>query len=427
MRRPPLARAPVLSAVAALAVVLAVTTSRYGYHRDELYFRMLPPAWGHLDQPPLTPLLAWGSAQVVDEVWALRIPAVVAACLTVLVVAQLTREVGGGRLAQGLSAWGFAFGSFTLSFGHVLLTSAVDLLLWPSVVLCAVRAVSRDRPRWWWLAGVLVGLGLYNKLLIVMLLVAIAAGLLALGPRRVLRSPHVWFGVGIAVVIGLPNLVHQALNDFPQLAMGAALEEENGGDVRLLVWPFLLVLLGPFLVPTWVAGIVALLRRPAWRELRFLVGAFAMLLALVTWAGTQFYYPYGLLVCLYAIGCVPVADWATTHVRRGLAGINQLTADQVGWPAYVAQIDRFGTTGVPLVSGHNALADLAAPAPDAEVAVVVGGQLAAVADLFDECRVIDALDNGAAVDNEEQGVPVAVCTGPTEPWAELWPQFAHLD
>ena len=111
------------------------------------------------------------------------------------------------------------------------------------------------------------------------------------------------------------------LEDFPQLAMGAALQEENGDEVRLLVWPFLLVLLGPFLVPTWVAGIVALLRRPAWRDLRFLAGAFAVLLALVTWAGTQFYYPYGLLVCLYAIGCVPVADWGTTRVRRGLVSV----------------------------------------------------------------------------------------------------------
>ena len=134
----------------------------------------------------------------------------------------------------------------------------------------------------------------------------------------------------------------------------------------------------------------------------------------------------------------------------GIAGINQLTADQVGWPAYVAQIDRavgdadadvviasnygeagavdrFGTTGVPVVSGQNALADLGLAGTDADVAVVVGGQLAAVVDLFAECRVVDELDNGVGVDNEEQGVPVAVCTGPAAPWSELWPQFAHLD
>ncbi len=40
--------------------------------------------------------------------------------------------------------------------------------------------------------------------------------------------------------------------------------------------------------------------------------------------------------------------------------------------------------------------------------------------MFDSCRIVDRLDNGVDVDNEEQGEPVAVCTDPQLCLAGLW-------
>ena len=44
--RRPLARVPVVAAAISLVVRLSLVGQRYGYHRDELYFGMLPAAWG---------------------------------------------------------------------------------------------------------------------------------------------------------------------------------------------------------------------------------------------------------------------------------------------------------------------------------------------------------------------------------------------
>ncbi|WP_353648922.1 glycosyltransferase family 39 protein [Nakamurella sp. A5-74] len=489
--RPPFARLPAWSAVLTVAVLLTVLSSRYGFHRDELYFRMLTPAWNYLDQPPLTPwLVRTMTSLVADEAWAVRIPATLFLAGSVLVIAAITREVGGSAAAQMISAWGYAFGALPLTMGHVMLTASVDLLVWPLVALFVIRALRREDARWWIPAGVLIGLSTYNKLLIAYLVIALLMGLAAWGPRRVFRSPWPWSAAGLAVLIALPNLIYQATHDWPQLAMGAALSGNNGSDVRVQAVPFLALLIGPPMVPIWVAGLVALARRPDWRPLRSLVVALLVVVALTVIGGAQVYYPLGLLAVVFAIGAVPTADWihrGRGRVRRVLVttavaldvvvcsvislpvlplsvvgstpvlDINQTVGDQIGWPTYVAQIrsvidslspadragaviiatnygeagalDRFGPASAlpPILSGHNALADQSAVPASVTVAVVVGEQVRTAGTVFESCRTVAVLDNGVDADNEEQDQPIALCRNPIGGFPAAWREFRHLD
>jgi Dolichyl-phosphate-mannose-protein mannosyltransferase len=473
--------------MAVLAVVLTAASQGYGFHRDELYFRMLEPAWGFVDQPPLTPLLAHLLTGLVDEPWALRIPATLSAVAAVLVLVLITREVGGDRRAQTLCAWATAGATFPLLFGHVLLSASVDLVAWPLVCLFAIRAVLRGNPRWWLPVGLVIGLATYNKLLIGMLIAGLAVGVLAAGPRRILRQRLLWVGALVAAVVAMPNLLYQALNDWPQLAMGAALGENNGEEVRILTVPFLLLLLGPALVPVWLAGLIVPWRRGSdLRELRFVTIAVPVVTIATVAGGAQFYYPLGILAVLLAIGCRPVAAWASTRTRRavivgGLAvnalvsvvialpviplgvlgstpvpAINEVVAESVGWPTYVAEVaevvsaarasggepvvvtSNYGEAGAiarygpehgirSVYSGHNHLWFVARPPDGATSAVFVGAIRPVVRDAFAACRVEAELDNGLGVDGEEQGAEVTLCSGLRVPWTALWPRIAHLD
>ncbi len=470
----------VIPAMAAQGVLLTLVSPWYGFDRDELYFRALPPAWGYVDQPPLTPLLSRLAAHFSDGVWAQRIPATICALLSVLVVALVTRELGGRRAAQGLAAWAYAFAAYPLLMGHVLLTTAVDLVVWPLLCLFALRALLRRQPRWWLAFGATVGLSTYNKWLVVLLLVALAAGLLLVGPWRPLATGWLPWSAALAVALALPNLIWQARHDWPQLAMSRALSDNNSADVRANLWWYLLILLGPPLVPIWLAGLVALWRR---RDARFLVAAFAVLLVETFVSGGQIYYPAGMLVVMFAAGCVPTARflarsrawrrvaWVAIAVNAVVAavialplvpasvladspvpGINSLVGDEIGWPEYAAQIaavyraqdpahtaivtSNYGEAGALVryqpglprpYSGHNELWFQRRPPESATTVVLVGGSYRRLGWHFADCAVADRLHNAIGVDNEEEGEPVGVCHGPLQPWSALWPNFLHYD
>ncbi|WP_127542773.1 glycosyltransferase family 39 protein [Actinoplanes sp. OR16] len=475
--RRPVAWWPVGLIAVGTTLLLLITASRYDYHRDELYFRMLGRhlQWGYVDQPPFTPLLGRLGIEIFgDTVWAMRVPFAIILGLVVLLSALIAREAGGGAAAQTIAAAGVV-SVVPLSAAHVASTAAPDLLVWLAVILFVIRALLGGRERAWLAAGVTAGLGLYNKHLIVLLLLCLGTGLLIAGPREVFRSRWLWAGVVACLLVGSPNLIYQAVSGFPQAEMAAAI----AGDRPLLI-PMQFVLL--ILPPVWIAGIVVLLRDRRLRAIRSLAVAYPLMLLLLLAMGGQSYYPIGLLLALFAIGAVPAGRWATGAKRyvtgiavavfallaivsslpvlpedeigeSGIAEVNETVADQIGWRDYVWQIggvyaglseadqrkavlftgnygeagalDRYGRSlGLPAVySGHNELRHFGPP-PDGRTVVVA--VLQAPPRHLGECSAEARLRNTAGVVNEELDAQVYVCRL-DQPWSVIWPRLAHYD
>ncbi|HST67210.1 MAG TPA: glycosyltransferase family 39 protein [Mycobacteriales bacterium] len=484
------ARRPLLAIAGAVALLLVATSWRYGYHRDELYFIVAGqhPDWGYPDQPPLTPVLArlmdllGGGSLVV-----LRLPSALAAGATALLAGLTAHELGGRARAQLIAAACVGVSGTTLVTGHIVSTTTYDVLFSTTVCWLLARAV-RTRENWLLLpAGLALGLGLLNKSLVGVLVLALAVGVVVAGPRRWVRSGWLAIGAVVALVCLAPYLVWQALNGWPELEMGRSIA--GGGDQggRLGFLPFQLLLVSPLLVPVWVAGLVWLLRSGPGRPFRFLGIGYLLLAAVYLVAGGKAYYLAGMYPALLAAGAVAIDGRLGNRARAtrplavalvlslvvgavvGLAvlparalgpvlAVNPDAGEQVAWPRYVAQIagvwngltssqretglvltrnygeagaiDRYGAAlGLPRAySGHNGFAEWAVPAGQAGPVVLVGyPDDTERGRLFGSCQQQATLDNGLGLDTEEQGVPVWVCGQPARPWADTWPEVRHLN
>ncbi len=479
-----------LGALAAgVAALLLATSGRYGYHRDELYFLRAgrEPAFGYVDQPPLTPLIARAMDTVLPgSLTGLRLPSVLASALVVLLTGLVARELGGRRAAQLLAAASMGVSAVLLAVGHLLSTTTYDLLAWTALTWLLVRAL-RDGGPVWLATGAVAGLALQNKSLPLVLLAGVLVGVLAVGPRAALASGWPWLGAAVALVIWAPNLVWQAANGFPVFTLSAAIAGGSSGSSEpwYAFLPFQLVLVSPLLVPVWALGWWRLARDPELRTWRAFAVAYVLVAALFLVTGGKPYYLAGFFPVLLAAGAPAVVGWARRGARRVRSGLivaavalslgmsallmlplvpvgelartpipdlNYDAGETVGWPEFAATVaavhgkvpagervavltanygeagavDRFLPALAPAHSSHNSYWGWGPPPEDAATLIVVGVDEARLRQWFGRVDLAERIDNGLGLDNDEQGEPVWLVRERRIPWSQLWPQLRHI-
>jgi hypothetical protein len=305
-------------AVAAFAVELAVS-ARYGYVRDELYFlaagRHL--AFGYVDQPPLTPVLARLAADAGgNTLVALRVlPALGLAALVVL-TAAMSRMLGAGRTGQLLAALAAATCGEYLGAMHELTTTTPDFVCWAVTLLLVLKLLASQDPRWWLAIGASAGVASEAKWNIVFLLGALAAGFAATDARRLLRSRYLLAGGVIAAALAAPDLIWQAAHGWPAFDVFRALQGQAGHN-RALYWVAQVLYTGPVLAPVWAAGAVWSVRSAAARTFRPAAVACVIVIVVQFVLGGKAYYPGAAYTFLLAAGCVPLERWLATRPLIG--------------------------------------------------------------------------------------------------------------
>jgi Dolichyl-phosphate-mannose-protein mannosyltransferase len=470
-------------AVAKLLIHLA-TNGLYDFHRDSLYYldSARHPTWGYVDYPPVTPTVARFSLWLFGpSVWGLRLWPSLAGALMVVLAALIARELGGGRFARILAAVGALTSPVLLGANWLFQTVTFDQLVWLVTFWLAARLVRTQDRRLWIFLGLALGVGLETKYTILALVAGLMAGTLLTPLRRHLMTPWPWLGLGLAVLIFLPNLIWQASNSWPSVEY--TLNHKSAQSVDFSPLTFLaeqLALIGPIAIPLWLAGMYWLLAAPG----RRLLGIAALVpFAIYLFAGKS-YYVGPLDPLLLAAGSCGLEIWTrdraswlrptaavalvvqalvllpltlpvlpeATMARSPLPAIRKDFADTVGWHDLVAQvaavydalpaverpntviltdnygeagaIDAYGSTlGLPTAVSGELTYYYWKPARLDGPVIAVGVDRSFLATLFGSCSPMGSISNAYGLHNEEFGAPITLCRQPRFSLDELWPKL----
>jgi 4-amino-4-deoxy-L-arabinose transferase-like glycosyltransferase len=420
----------------------------------------------------------------------LRLPSAVSSAGLIVVTGLIARELGARSSAQTLAAGSMAVSSVTIATGHLLSTATFDLPVWALVCWLVIRILRGGDQRLWLVVGLVSGLGLFDSDLVAFLLLALALSMAAFGPRTSFKSGWLYAGAAIAIAMWTPYLVWQATHGWPEITISRSIANGGSGSStpRWALIPEQLVLASPYLAPVWIAGLVRLIRARANSWGRVIGGAYITLLVVFLITGGKAYYLAGMFPVLLAAGAQPVMDWiwrGRTPMRGGLVvaavllslteipvvlpvlpvtairhtpivSLNYDAGETIGWQTYVSEIatvydslptsqrrstvvlasnygeagavDHYGARyGLPAVySGHNAYWYWGPPPAGTTSAVAVGFDRGSLTAVCASLRLAAHLDNHLGVQNQEQGAPVWICSGPRASWVVMWPMLRHF-
>ena len=304
---PPVSKLIFVSAAACLLVHLS-GGGRYGFFRDELYYIACGNhlAAGYVDQPPLVALIArLSSLAFGNTLSGFRFfPGLAGACL-VAMTGWMTRELGGGRFAQGLASVATLLAPLYLAFGSFLSMNAFEPLFWLSCAYILLRILKGADERLWLAFGTVVGIGLQNKHTMLLFAFAVMIGITVSREYRPIQSKWFWAGGVLAFLIFLPNLIWEAQHHWPQIESVRncqVLKNTHVGVPRFLGEQ--LIFFNPFASLVIVAGLAWLLLSSDGKRVRCLGWAYLVIMAIVILLRGKTYYPAPFYCILLAAGSV---------------------------------------------------------------------------------------------------------------------------
>lgn len=249
----------------------------YGYFRDELYYIACSNhlSFGYVDHPPLSIFILKISTQLIgDSIFAIRLIPAINSAFIVFITCLITLKLEGKKTAIIISSLSAIFAPIYLAMSGFYSMNSIDILLWTVAFYYIISIIKNSETenitdsiepdsktnindtKNWIILGVIMGLGLLNKISFLWLGAGLFAGLLLTDKRRILLTAKPYLCALIALLIFSPYIIWNAFNDFAHLEFirNATSDKYSGLNVGSFIKGQLMNM-NPSTLIVWLAGL----------------------------------------------------------------------------------------------------------------------------------------------------------------------------
>ena len=231
----------------------------YGIFRDELYYIACTERldFGYVDQPPLSIGLLYLSNELLgNSVFAIRLLPSLFSGLTVFIVCLMVIKLGGRFYSLILSSFAVILAPVYLAFGTIYSMNFLDVFLWALSFYIILLIIKTSKQYYWILLGIVMGIGLMNKIGFMWFIAGFTVGLLLTEKRNEFLTLKPYVAYLISLTIFLPYIIWNYQNDFAHIEFirNAVSEKYSSiGIIDFITGQFLN--LNPLASLIWIPGI----------------------------------------------------------------------------------------------------------------------------------------------------------------------------
>ena len=295
----------------------SLISTEYELQRDEFLHldQANHLAWGYLSVPPVTSWISYIIKMLGNSIFWIKFFPSFFGALTILVVWKTIEELKGNLFALIFGASCITF-SILFRLNALYQPNSLDVLCWTSFYYFLIKYLNSNQTKWIYAIAITFALGFLNKYNIAFLVLGIIPAIVLTRERKIFTHRKLYYGIALALLLILPNLIWQFNNNFPVIHHLNELSETQLVNVNR--WHFIrsqfLFFPGTFLV--LILGLYALLKHKAFKKYRSFFWSFFITIGVFLLLKAKDYYTIGIYPVYFAFGAVYISTLLENKTGR---------------------------------------------------------------------------------------------------------------